>query len=370
MDFSPSFTSLAPQRHRTEVHDYIAATSRMRYDAPMKRRSWLGLAGRAGLAALIPGCGAAGGSARINPAAVERLGGDGYGIWERRRLIGGRNLGGRMPSLSITKALAALAVVRAIGEGWLVPDNPLVDVIPEWRFDPAKRRVTVRMLVNQTAGFAAGVAALYRGQIPDKGKRALSLPLVDPPGACFRYGPASDEILAEVLRRRLKETTESFLREVMGRIGISSPDWRKDAAGHYYLSTGAEFSVANLGRLGMVVAQLASGNDAAGLKAAVFQNLASPRAANPMVAAGIWWNRNAAKAGAFAIEPERELDVVRPPSFWRHACLAPDLDPGWLAMVGSGGKRVYVLPSQDLIVARLGRSRHWNDGAFLRAISA
>ena len=89
-----------------------------------------------------------------------------------------------------------------------------------------------------------------------------------------------------------------------------------------------------------------------------------------MFSAGIWWNRNATLPGAFAIEPERELDDVRPPSFWRRACLGPELDPGWLAMVGSGGKRVYALPDEEIVIARLGRSRGWNDGAFLRSLSA
>ena len=278
-----------------------------------------------------------------------------------------------MPSLSITKSLAALAVVRAAGEGWIELDRPLGNIIPEWRADAGKSRVTVRMLVNQTAGFSSGVAALYRGAIVDKGRAAIALPLVDPPGERFRYGPASDEILAEVLRRRLRErrsTTETFLWEIMGRVGISSPDWRKDLAGNFYLSTGAEFSVRDLGRLGQVVAKLAAGSDTAGLDAGIFRDLAAPRAANPMVATGIWWNRNAAKTGAFSIEPERNIDAVRPPSFWQLACLGHDLDPGWLAMVGSGGKRVYVLPSHGLVVARLGRSASWNDGAFLRAISA
>ena len=102
----------------------------------------------------------------------------------------------------------------------------------------------------------------------------------------------------------------------------------------------------------------------------VFRDLASPRAANPMVAAGIWWNRNAAKALSFSIQPERHIDAVRPPSFWQLACLGADLDPGWLAMVGSGGKRVYVLPSRELVIARLDRTAGWNDGAFLRSISA
>ena len=337
----------------------------------MNRRQWLALTSRAGVAALLPGC-ASISETGINTIAADRFGGDGYGIWQHGRWLDGRNPDRRLPSLSITKALAALTVVRAVGEGWIGLDRPLVDIIPEWRPDAGKRRVTVRMLVNQTAGFPSGVAALYRGSIRDKGGIAISLPLVDPPGTRFRYGPASDEILAEVLRRRLREhgsTTENLLRDLMGRIGLSSPDWSKDLAGNFYLSTGAEFSVRELGRLGQVVGKLASGTNPAGLKADVFLDLASPRAANPMVAAGIWWNRNAARSGAFPIEPERNIDAVRPPSFWDSACLGTGIDPGWLAMVGSGGKRVYVLPSSDLVVAHLGRSASWNDGAFLRAIS-
>ena len=133
----------------------------------MKRRDWFRLAGGAGLLALGAGCGATGESesARINLPAADRLGGDGYGIWHGNRLVGGRNLGLRQESFSITKSLAALAVVRATGEGWLEPDQPLGEVIPEWRADPRKCRVTVRMLVNQTAGFPSGEAALYRGRL-------------------------------------------------------------------------------------------------------------------------------------------------------------------------------------------------------------
>ncbi len=342
-------------------------------DSPMKRRQWLTLASRAGWALVLPGCGPSTAGNGINTAAAERLGGEGYGIWQGGRWTGGRDPSRRMASLSITKSLAALAVVRAAGEGWIELDRQLGDSFPEWRSDPGKRRVTVRMLVNQSAGFSSGVAQLYRGPIRDKGKAAIALPLVDPPGERFRYGPASSEILAELLRRKLRDrgtTSEEFLRNLMERVGISSPDWRKDLAGNFYLSTGAQFSVRELGKLGHVVAQLANGKDTAGLRAEVFRDLAAPRTANPMVGAGIWWNRNAVKPGAFSIEPERNIDDVRPPSFWSRACLATGLDSGWLAIIGSGGKRVYVLPSRELVVARLDRSNGWNDAAFLRAISA
>ncbi len=179
------------------------------------RRQWLSLTGRAGLAISLPGCAMPTDPGKINTSAAARLGGDGYGIWKGGQWLDGRHPERRLPSLSITKSLAALAVVRAVGEGWLGLDRPLTDIVPEWQPDAGKRRVTVRMLVNQTAGFSSGVAALYRGRIHDKGRGAIALPLVDPPGGRFRYGPASDEILAEVLRRHLRErgsTTETFLR--------------------------------------------------------------------------------------------------------------------------------------------------------------
>lgn len=339
----------------------------------MNRRQWLNRTSLAGLSALLPACTSSARVEEINIKAAERLGGDGIGLWKNGRRIGGSRADVRMASLSITKSLAALAVVRATQEGWLELDRPLGGILPEWRSDAEKRKITVRMLVNQSAGFPSGVANLYRGEIQDKGKIAISLPLVDPPGMRFRYGPASSEILAEVLRRTLRtrgSTTEAFLRDIMRQIGISSPDWRKDLEGHYYLSTGAEFSLKDLGKIGQVIAKLASGNDAAGLQSGVFRDLASPRAANPMVSAGIWWNRNATRKGAISIEPERNIDDVRPPSFWQLASLANDLDPDWLAIVGSGGKRIYVLPSRDVVIARLGRSATWNDASFLRGISA
>lgn len=89
-----------------------------------------------------------------------------------------------------------------------------------------------------------------------------------------------------------------------------------------------------------------------------------------MFAAGIWWNRNAPLPGAFAIEPERELDQPRPSTFWRRACLSPAADADWLALVGSGGKRVFVLPQRDIVIVRLARGRGWSDGGFLRTLSA
>ena len=140
----------------------------------MNRRYWIKQVGFAGLATLMPNCAFSPNLEEINITAAERLGGEGYGIWKNGRWIGGRRPDGRMPSLSMTKSLAALTVVRATQEGLIGLDRPLGEILPEWRADEDKRRITVRMLVNQSAGFPSGVANLYRGEISNKGKVAIN----------------------------------------------------------------------------------------------------------------------------------------------------------------------------------------------------
>lgn len=339
----------------------------------MNRRNWLRLAGTS-LGAGLWGCAATGGTSFEVPLhAQRRLAGTAHGIWQGGRTITTERPGERLGSLSLTKSIAALAVVRACGEGWLNLDTSLTPVLPEWRHDPEKSRITLRMLINQSAGFHPSPSILYRPTLQDKGRTAISLPLADPPAARFRYGPACWEITAEILHRQLVRQggdLEKFLGQVIRRIGLSSPAWRRDKAGRHYLSTGAEFSVRELGKLGRTIGRLARGENDAGLDSAIFLDLASPRHANPMFGAGIWWNRNARRSAAVAIQPERVLDGVRDPSFWSLACLSPRADPGWLALVGSGGKRVYVLPEKDLVIARLGRTPGWDDSAFLDRLSS
>ena len=346
----------------------------------MNRRQWLGLtitgalSGLTGCASL--GSGTGGGSALQLSAATKRrlssAGASGYGVWQGGRTVESMNPGAGLGALSLTKSIAALAVTRAVAEGWLSLDGSLTDVIPEWRNDAAKSRVSVRMLVNQSAGFAPSPGPLYRGKIQDKGRVAVALPLMDAPGTRFRYGPACWEILAEILHRKLAadgSTLEKFIDRVSGRIGLRSRDWRKDGKGRYYLSTGAEYSVRELGKLGRTLGRLARGTGDAGLDAGIFRDLASPRGANPMFGAGIWWNRNASKAGAAAIEPERLLDGVHDPAFWSRACLSTRAASGWLAAIGSGGKRIYVLPEKDIVIVRLGRAYGWNDSAVLEGLT-
>jgi CubicO group peptidase (beta-lactamase class C family) len=338
------------------------------------RRDFLGLLG-AGMAGGCAGPAASWSSSRLEEAdaIARRHGGRGWAAWQggTRKIAWQSSYVG--PVLSITKSLAALAATRAAGEGWLDDSEPVADSLSEWRGDPRRSRITVLMLLQQTAGLEAGVAALYRNPA-DKGRSAVSLRAIDAPGTFFRYGPACWEVLAELLQRKLAgrgDSLEGFLdRAVMRPLGLASPDWREDPRGRRYLSTGAELSVDELGRLGRTIGALLRGENAAGFEAGQFAAMTRPSAVNPLFGGGLWRNVHARKSGAREIEVEAALDPPPPTKFWRNACLSRNQPAELVALMGSSGRRVFIWPTRDRVVARLGVAGSWRDGPFLDALDA
>jgi hypothetical protein len=55
---------------------------------------------------------------------------------------------------------------------------------------------------------------------------------------------------------------------------------------------------------------------------------------------------------------------------WKSACLCKDAPSDLLACIGSGGQRLYVVPSQELIVVRQGGFGRFRDAEFLRRLFA
>jgi CubicO group peptidase (beta-lactamase class C family) len=302
-------------------------------------------------------------------AAAGRNGARGWAVWQGNRQLFSWNPGVRGPALSMTKSLASLAATRAVAGGWLALSEHVADTITEWRGDSMKSRITVEMLLQQTSGLEAGVIPLYRNHPADKGRSAISLKCVDSPGTVFRYGPAHWEILAELMKRKLPQKYRSLAdfmrREVMNPIGLSSDNWRADGLGTPYFSTGTELSVNELGHLGRTIGRLLAGHDSHGFSAAIFAAATHPSSVNPMFGGGLWRNRNASLPVAVPIEVERSIDNPLPSSFWSRACLSKFQPARMVALIGSGGRRVYIWPDEGKRIARLGSSDSWSDISFL-----
>ncbi len=334
------------------------------------RRDWLKLS-TAGLAGSVCGCGST--PHREPPKILSGIasgyGGKGWGLWDGRSRVAGSNLNASGPALSITKVLAGLAVTRAVSSGLIRLDERLVETFSEWKSDAAKSRITPRMLLQQTSGLDAGSSALYHRPLADKGRVALSLRVVSAPGSQFRYGASHWEVLAEFLQRKLGgESLEHFIsRNVMGPIGLHSPKWRADLKGRWFLSTGAELDVNDLGKLGRTLAKLLRCERSDGFDPGIYSDVTKSSAANPIYGGGLW--KNVRASSGHAVEIEDCLDPPRSSSFWSGACLSKRHPADLVALIGSAGQRVFIWPAKDQVFVRLGRSPQWKDAPLLEALA-
>lgn len=335
----------------------------------MNRRDWLGLSSAAWLGGCAPWFSTASVRAwdddvrRRAGAMARAAGGRGWAAWEGDELVASWRTYYRGPAGEITRVLAALACARAAGEGWLRTGERVAETVSEWRDGGPREDVTVRMLLQMTAGLEPGGPEVA-------GEAAVARRVIREPGSRFRECPACWEVLGEVLGRKLAArgaNLEEFVRRAVTEPwGLWSGDWRRDGRGRMRLSSGARLSVTELGRLGRGLAALQSGRDFGGIGSGAWRAVARPSRANPIYGGGLWRNSRAARGGE--IDVLAASGTVREPSFWARAALSREQPASLVAAVASDGRRLYVWPQQARVVVRLGASPEWSDRAFLGVV--
>ena len=112
---------------------------------------------------------------------------------------------------SITKPLAATALLSLVEAGALGLDGAVADVLPEFAAG-GKGAVTFRHLLTHTAGLDD--ARMPRPPAPSPEEhlaRILALPLASPPGVRYCYCNAGYRLLGEVIRRLSGEPHQRFI---------------------------------------------------------------------------------------------------------------------------------------------------------------
>jgi CubicO group peptidase (beta-lactamase class C family) len=279
-------------------------------------------------------------------------------VWCGGRVIYERGGNGRNPPriFSITKSLVSIGVFRDARIGGISLGRPASH--------PAAHGVMLLDLLNQTSGLSPAHREFYSTGLRDK-QRVLR-ELRRDGGGKFRYGPAHWEVLAEEIRLRHGDPLDRWVRKFVPGAGAAElAAWRRDNLGRLFFSTGARMDARQLLPAGREVLR---GIRGARWPREVRLALASGTAANRMYAAGFWLNRGAATPGAPEIDVEASLGSPRPAAFWRDGCLSRVAPADLLAMVGTRGQRVYVVPSQDVVVIRLGEGAGFSDAEFLRRL--
>jgi CubicO group peptidase (beta-lactamase class C family) len=270
---------------------------------------------------------------------------------------------------SICKPLWALAVLRACEEGLITLEEKASDTLPEWRNDPVRREIRIRHLLSMTSGLDPAAGAIYRAQVPSITKAALSAKPFAHPGTMFNYGPSSYEALGEILRRKLagrNETPEHYLAtKILRPAGIGAPVFRRDRAGTPYYSAGMSLSAADLLRLGELYLHQGSTGWRHVVKPRSIELATQGSAINPVFGLGTWLNVNASRPDAADLPIENRIGgSPSKTANWKSACIARSAPSDMITLLGSSGQRVYIVPSENLVIARLGEGGTFRDARF------
>ncbi len=259
-----------------------------------------------------------------------------------------------------TKAFWCLTAFAAEKDGLFDLDDPVSDTLTEWRDDPRRGKITVRQLLDFSSGMEP-VFGLHDNEYKDRTSSALKASIVGTPGKSFIYGPAALQVYHEVLRRKLKaekQTPVRYLeRKVLGPLDLGPQRYLADQGGAPLLAAGFMQTASQWSGLGRwllkhedIIAQI------------------NPGGANRAYGFGFWNNRAAESKSAREVDVEDMLDKKWHEQSWRDACLCRDAPADLIACIGSYGQRLYIVPSQKLVIVRLAKDSKPDDAEMLRLL--
>jgi CubicO group peptidase (beta-lactamase class C family) len=245
-----------------------------------------------------------------------------------------------MEIASGTKSFSGMMLAAAVQDSLINLDEPVSDTIAEWRADATKAKVTIRELLNLTSGLRSRI-----GPAPSFAE-ALELSFTAAPGAAYQYGPGAFQVFGEVMRRKLKSAGQdpdpyAYLdRRILTPIGLKPTNWRRHAvSGDILLPQGAVLTVREWVKFGELVRAEGRLGGRALVDPAMFRAQFVGSAKNP--AYGVtWWLPDATSAADVVTAT---VDIHRDPAMPRDMVLA----------AGAGDQRLFVVPSQGLVIARL-----------------
>jgi CubicO group peptidase (beta-lactamase class C family) len=273
----------------------------------------------------------------------------------------GQTATGRVNSMSMVKTLLTLLIGIAIDEGHIQSiQDPLSQYLPEWADDP-RGALTLEDLLymqsgirndNRTDTIASDLVQLYIGS--DVQKKALSIPLERPPGQAYDYNNVNSQILGLVLERATGESFGNYLssrlwQPLQNRDGFV---WLDRPGGHAksfccFFATPQDWL-----RVGQMLLHQGQVGDTQIVPADWLQQMLTPSPIEPTFGLHIWVKARTADY------PQVNL-----------AASAPFIAPDTFYLDGRHHQRVYVIPSHELVIVRIGEEPPaWDDAVIPNAL--
>lgn len=233
-------------------------------------------------------------------------------------------------------------------------DVMAVAPVPQWLND-RRRDITINDLMHMSSGLkwdedygnvSSATNMLYRSA--DCYKIAIDVPYQKKPGTEWKYSSGTSNILSGIMRALIGNDQiyhEFPYREIFNKIGITSMIVETDAAGNFVGSSYGYASARDWARFGLL-----------------YYNDGVWKGDSILPKGWVDYTRTAATAskGIYGAQ------------FWlNRSKKLPDIPEDLFSCNGHRGQRVFIIPSRNLVVVRLGFSEEgFNHNEFLKGILA
>jgi CubicO group peptidase (beta-lactamase class C family) len=243
---------------------------------------------------------------------------------------------------SISKSVTSLLVGIAFDRGWLKSvDAPVFSFFPEYADlrTPEKDKITLRDLLTMSAGFRWDESLPYTNlanserpmdDAPDPYRYILSQPMAHEPGTYYQYCGCSATLLGAILKKVSGKPFDVLAQEeLFAPLGIAGPEWdvRRGRFPNGDLMPHAAFRLRprDLAKIGQLVLDK-----------------------------GMWQGRQIDSADWIEQSTSPQINgegiLFYGYQWWLGRSLIERREVDWVAGVGLGGQRLYIVPSKRLVV--------------------
>ncbi len=256
-------------------------------------------------------------------------------------------------SMSMAKTVVALLVGIAVNDGRIGSiDDPAARYLHEWA-DDERRSITIRHLLQMTSGLGnaehnedpfSDIGYMYLGT--DSRWIVANVPLAATPGAGFVYNSINSEALSMILEQATGVRYAAYLSEKLWTpLGARDASvWLDREQGRAKASCCLLATARDWARVGVLIAHGGRAGDRQIVPAAWIRQMSLASAVEPDYGLQLWLGNDGIRTEDHA-EPFAASDVVY-------------LD-------GRHKQRVYIVPSEDLVIVRVGEEADDWDEAFL-----
>lgn len=270
---------------------------------------------------------------------------------------------------SLAKPLGVIAIGRAIQAGKIGSlDQPVSDFIIEWK-GTDKGSILIRHLLQMRSGLLPQGAApelenvLNRAYLHPSHDQVIinEYPLTHEPGARYEYSNANAELVAPLIERATGAQYEDWItNEVLLPIGATGGEiWMNQPGGTAHSGCCVLLPARSWLKLAILVTQNGEWNGEQLLPEGFTSEMTTPTAKNPHTGMGVYVGQPYVEYRGY-FNPDIQIGKTY------HS--EPYADEDLILFDGNSNQVVYMIPSKELIILRLGatppRDPAW-DNAFL-----